>query len=405
MRYILLLILLIPGALLGQEQFDLVLRGGRLIDPKNKVDAVMDVAIKDGRIARIAPRIDAPARARADVSGLLVVPGLVDMHVHVFTGTGRRGSYSGGDNSVPPDSHGPKACSTTMVDAGSSGWSNFGEFRDKIIAGSNTRVLAFLNIVGRGMAGGKIEQNTEDMDPRATAAVIASNRHYLVGVKTAHYSGPDWTAVDRAVEAGKLSDTPVMVDFGSYPPSRPHEDLVLQHLRPGDIFTHLYMRLVPMLDQQKKLRPYLIEARKRGVILDAGHGAGSFVFRQAVPATQQGLFPDTISTDLHIRSMNAGMLDMTNVMSKFLNLGMSLPDVIEASTWRPAQVIRRTELGHLTQGAPADIAVLRFEKGSFGFKDSEGWAMKGGQRLACEMTVLGGNVLYDLNARASAPLQ
>jgi dihydroorotase len=188
-----------------------------------------------------------------------------------------------------------------------------------------------------------------------------------------------------------------MVDFGNFRPERPFQDLVLKHLRPGDIYTHTYLGWVPMLDDEGKLLPYLLEARKRGIIFDVGHGGGSFLFRQAVPAVKQGFIPDSISTDLHIGSMNAGMKDMLNVMSKFLNLGMAIDDVILRSTWNPAREIRREELGHLTPGAPADLAVLRLREGDFGFVDVYGARMKGTQKLECELTVRDGRVVWDLN--------
>jgi dihydroorotase len=228
-----------------------------------------------------------------------------------------------------------------------------------------------------------------------------AHRNRIVGIKTAHYAGPEWDPVDRAVDAGKIAGVPVMVDFGIFRAERPHSELVLKHLRPGDIYTHTYLSRVPMIDENGTLRPYLLEGRKRGVIYDVGHGGGSLVFRWAVPATQQGFYPDSISTDLHISSMNAGMKDMVNVMSKFLNLKMPLNDVIRASTWNPAREIKREEFGHLTPGAAADIAVLRLESGKFGFMDVEGYSLEGTQRLACEMTINGGSVLYDLNARSS----
>jgi dihydroorotase len=177
--------------------------------------------------------------------------------------------------------------------------------------------------------------------------------------------------------------------------------LILNKLRPGDIYTHTYLSRVPMFDEGGRLRPYLLEGQKRGVIFDVGHGAGSFVFRYAVPAVAQGFKPDSISTDLHIRSMNAGMKDMLNVMSKFLNMGLSLEEVILKSTWNPAREIRRDRYGHLSVGAPADVAVLRLDRGDFGFVDVEKASMKGAQRLACEMTLLDGNVMYDLNGRSS----
>jgi dihydroorotase len=168
-------------------------------------------------------------------------------------------------------------------------------------------------------------------------------------------------------------------------------------LRPGDIYTHTYLDAVPMLDAQGKVQPYLFDARKRGVIFDVGHGGGSFLFRQAVPAIRQGFVPDSISTDLHIDSMNSGMKDMLNVMSKFLNMGVSLDDVIALSTRNPAREIHREDLGSLSVGSSADIAVLRLDKGHFGFVDVFGARLQGEQRLACELTVRDGLVVYDFN--------
>src|SRR4029453_15579215 len=203
------------------------------------------------------------------------------------------------------------------------------------------------------------EQDLGDMNVALTAMRVREYRDQIVGIKTAHYRGPEWDPVDRAVAAGKLADVPVMVDFGDFRAERPFQDLVLTHLRPGDIYTHTYLARVPMLDASGKLRPYMLEAQKRGIIFDVGHGSGSFVYSQAQPATAQGFWPHTISTHLHGSSMVGGMKEMANVMSKFLNLGMSLHDVIAKSTWRPAQVIKRTELGHLTVGAPGDVTGLR----------------------------------------------
>jgi dihydroorotase len=377
------------------QDYDLLLRGGHVIDPRNKISAPRDVAIKDGRIVDVAANIAASkAHKVVDVSGLYVTPGLLDIHVHVFAGNGS--AYTG-TNSVFPDGHTFRSGVTTVVDAGSSGWRNFPDFKERVIDISRTRVLAFLNIVGWGMAGDPIEQNTGDMDPHATAQQALHFKEHVAGVKTAHYAAPDWIAVDRAVEAGNLAGLPVMVDFGQFTGKRPFQDLVLKHLRPGDIYTHTYLAMVPMLDASGRVLPYLFEARKRGIIFDAGHGGGSFVFRQAVPAIRQGFVPDSISTDLHISSMNAGMKDMLNVMSKFLNMGLALDDVILRSTWNPAREIRREELGHLSPGAVADIAVLRVEKGSFGFVDVYGARMKGSQRLVAELTIKDGKVVWDLN--------
>jgi dihydroorotase len=388
--------LLLCSSAVAQE-YDLLLKGGHVVDGKNKISAVRDVAIRDGKIAEVAANIDAAkARKVVSVAGLYVTPGLVDIHVHVYAGTGQRGAYSG-DNSVYPDGFTFRSGVTTVVDAGSSGWRNFADFKDRVIDRSKTRVLALLNIVGNGMGGEVIEQNVDDMDAAATAEQVKRYKDTVVGIKSAHFRGPEWTSVERAVEAGTLADVPVMVDFGTFRPERPFQDLVLKKLRPGDIYTHTYLDAVPMLDDQGKVNKYLFEARKRGVIFDVGHGGGSLLFRQAVPAVKQGFIPDSISTDLHIGSMNAGMKDMLNVMSKFLNMGMGLDDVILRSTWHPAREIKREEFGNLSVGAPADVAVLRVEKGNFGFVDVFGARMKGTQKLTCELTVRDGRVVYDLN--------
>ena len=286
---------------------------------------------------------------------------------------------------------------TTVVDAGCAGWRNFEDFKLRVIDRSKTRVLAMLNIVGHGMRGGTFEQDLSDMEARATADMAFRHKGLIVGVKTAHYSGPEWTPVDRAVEAATIAGIPVMVDFGSNRAERPLSELVTKKLRPGDIYTHLYSGLRNEQLESGEVNPALWEARRRGVIFDVGHGGGSFLWRIAVPAVKAGFLPDSISTDLHIGSMNAGMKDMVNVMDKFLALGLSLEDVVLRSTWNPAKQIRREELGHLSVGAPADIAVLRVENGSFGFVDMYGARMKGTRKLAAELTVRDGKVVYDLN--------
>lgn len=393
----LLALLTMTIAALGQSQYDLLIKGGHVIDAKNRISAVRDVAIQNHRIAEVAAEIPASKALKViDAKGLYVTPGLVDIHVHVYAGTGQRGAYSG-DLSVYPDGFTFRSGVTTVADAGSSGWRNFPDFKDRVIDRSKTRVLAFLNIVGHGMGGGKIEQNVEDMDAMATAEQAERYRGTVVGIKTAHFSGPEWVAVDRAVEAGTQANLPVMVDFGTFRPERPYQELVLKHLRPGDMSTHMYLGAVPMLDDHGKVMPYLFEARKRGIIFDVGHGGGSFLFRQAVPAIAQGFMPDSISTDLHGSSMNAGMKDMLNVMSKFLNMGETIDQVIAQSTWHAARQIKMEALGNLSVGASADVAVLRLERGNFGFVDVNGARMKGSQKLDCELTVRDGLVVYDMN--------
>jgi dihydroorotase len=391
------LVLAAIGQPLAQQKYDLLLKGGHVIDPKNRISAVRDVAIADGKIAAVAARID-PAQALkvVDVSGLYVTPGLVDIHVHVYAGTGERGSYAG-DNSLYPDGFTLRSGVTTVVDAGCAGWRNFEDFKQRIIDRSKTRVLALVNIVGNGMRGGRFEQDLDDMEARPTADMALKHKDLIVGVKTAHYAGPEWAPVERAVEAGTIANIPVMVDFGTNRPERPMSELVTKKLRPGDIYTHVYSGLRNEQDESGKVNPAMWEARKRGVIFDVGHGGGSFLWRIAVPAVKEGFLPDSISTDLHIGSMNAGMKDMLNVMDKFLAMGLSLDDVVLRSTWNPAKEIRREELGHLSPGASADVAVLRLENGSFGFVDMYGARLKGTHKLDAELTLRDGKVVYDLN--------
>ena len=392
-----LLLVAVPAA--AQPQYQIVLKGGHVIDPRNQIDGVMDVAIADGKIAAVRPNINpSEARTVADVSGLYVTPGLIDAHVHVFATTGMRDAWAG-DNSVLPDGFSFRSGVTTMVDAGSSGWRNFEDFRHRVIDRARTRVFAMLNIVGLGMMTDAPEQNVHDMDAKATAEMALKHRDVVVGIKSAHYQGPEWVSVDRAVEAGTAAKIPVMVDFGYFREERPYYKLVTERLRPGDISTHMFRGPVPYVDANGKLLDYLKQARARGVLFDVGHGGGSFVFRNAVPAIQQGFHPDTISTDLHTGSMNGAMIDMLTTMSKILVMGVPLQDVIRQSTTNPAKAIQHPELGHLGVGAEADIAVLRVLEGRFRYADAARGTLEGNRRLMCEMTLKSGQVVWDWNAR------
>jgi len=383
----------------AQPTYDMLLEGGHVIDARNGIDGVMDVAIADGRIAAVRQGIDpASAKQVVDVSGLYVTPGLIDIHVHVFATTGVRGAWAG-DNSVLPDGFSFRTGVTTMVDAGSSGWRNFEDFRRTVIDRARTRVLAMLNIAGLGMLTDIPEQNVLDMDAAATADMAGRHRDVVVGIKSAHYMGPEWVSVDRAVEAGTKAGVPVMVDFGYFREERPYHQLVTSRLRPGDISTHMFRGPVPYMGADGHVLPYLKQARARGVLFDVGHGGGSFVFRTMVPAVKDGFYPDTISTDLHTGSMNGAMMDMLTTMSKFLVAGMPLQAVVKASTDAPARAIKRLELGHLTVGAEADVAVLRVVEGRFGYADAARGTIHGNQRLACELTLRAGRVVWDYNAR------
>jgi dihydroorotase len=386
-----------PLSAFAQLPYDLILQGGHVVDARNKVSAVRDVAVKDGRIAALAAHIDpAMALKTVPVKGLYVTPGLIDIHVHVYASTGERNSYAG-DNGVWPDGFTFRTGVTTVADAGSSGYRNFEDFKGHIIDRSKTRVLAFLNIVGAGMRGPKYENNLADMEPSPAAEMAKKYHGLIIGIKTAHYTGPEWTPVENAVKAGTEANIPVMVDFGTNRPERPIDALLTQKLRPGDIYTHCYSGLRDELDAAGKVNAGMIAGRKRGVIFDVGHGGGSFAWRVAAPAIQQGFWPDSISSDLHIGSMNAGMKDMLNIMDKFLALGGSLDEVIEWSTWNPAREIQHEELGNLSIGSPADIAVLSVATGNFGFTDMYGARLDGKRRLECQLTVRSGKIVYDLN--------
>jgi dihydroorotase len=361
----------------------------------------MDVAIQDGKIAAVGANLDASkARRSVELRGLFLSPGLVDLHTHLYHTTGLAGAWAG-DNSVSPDAFSFRTGVTTMVDAGSSGWRNFENFRHTVIDRARTRVLALINIVGFGMISDFVEQDKSDMRPEEVARLAKKHRDVVVGVKSAHYQGTEWISVDRAMEAGRLAGIPVMVDFGYFLPERPYWKLVTERLRPGDISTHMFRGPVPYVDEGGRLYPYLRHARERGVKFDVGHGGGSFVMRNAAPAIRQGFYPDSISTDLHTGSMNSAMMDMPTTMSKLLVMGMPLEEVILRSTWNPAQISQRPELGHLSVGAAADIAVWRLMEGEFGFADASGGRVTGNRRLFCEMTLKDGRISWDWNARGA----
>ena len=374
---------------LSAQSYDLLIKGGHVIDPANRIDGVLDVAVSGNRIARVAPAIpDSQGRKVIDAAGLYVTPGLIDLHAHVF----------GYDGSLLPDDTSLITGATTIVDAGGSGWRTFDEFRKTVISRSRTRVLALLNIVGHGM-NTRYESDPTDMDSEATASKIAQNRDVIVGIKTAHFGGTGWTAIRSAVQAGRLSNVPVMVDDKIFTNSgRTSREKLLDQLRPGDMHTHIFNdRQLEVIDRfTGKVQPYVWEARKRGVLFDLGHGAGSFLWPVASKAMAQGFLPDTISTDLHAESITIAQSDMPNCISKMMLLGMSLPDAILRSTVNPAKSIHRyPELGTLNQGAVADIAVFALPTGVFVFKDS--WHVKrlGTKRLECVLTVRDGKLVFD----------
>jgi dihydroorotase len=379
--------------------YDLLLKGGHLIDPKNNIDAPMDLAITASKVAAVAADIPADqAHKTLDVTGLYITPGLVDIHTHMYATPGWPNAWAG-DNSILPDGFSFRSGVTTMADTGSAGWRTFPDFRERVLDRFQTRMYAFVNIAGLGMISHPMEQNVADMDVERTAALMKEHSDVVVGSKTAHYMGPEWVSTDRALEAGQKAGMPAMIDFGVFPKERPYYELVTQRMAPGDITTHMFLADVPWIGADGKVLDYLYEARKRGVIFDVGHGGGSFFWRNVVPAIEQGFYPDSISTDLHTKNMNEDMMDMVTVMSKFLILGVSLEEIVRQSTINPAREIGHAELGHLSVGAVADVAGLKIIEGDFGYTDVASGLLRGKQRITCELTLLDGEVKWDWNGR------
>ena len=387
------------------QVYDILIKNGHVIDAKNNINKIIDIAIIDNKIALIQKNISIKSALRIiDANGLYVSPGLIDIHSHNFHGTEPNNYLSNSFDALPPDGFSFRSGVTTIVDVGGAGWRNFKTFKEQIIDRSKTRVLSFLNIIGSGMKGGAVEQNLSDMEPSKTAETVNKFPNEIVGIKLAHFNGYNWIPVDRVVEAGRLANVPVMIDFGGSDPELPLDKLLLKKLRPGDIFTHTYAHVrgrTPIVDKNGKLREYVLEAQQKGIIFDVGHGGGSFLFEQAIPAVKQGLKPNSISTDLHTGSMNGGMKNIVNVMSKFLNMGIEIDEIIKSTTWNPAKYIKRTDLGHLSVGAEADITLLNLREGNFGFIDTQGKRMKGNNILECELTIKAGKIVYDLNGLAS----
>jgi dihydroorotase len=411
------LVLVQPGTNAQVPRYDLLLKGGRVIDPANGLDAKMDVAVSLGRIAAVEKDIPADQAGKVvDVSGLYVTPGLIDIHYHIGHGGAPLNWFApdSTDHEVPgitasdprgqllplgvPANLALQSGVTTIVDAGTAGADTFLQEKEEVIDHSRVRVLAFLNIVADGMNGG-LEQSVDQMDVKRCADTILRYSDIIVGVKTAHYwtqrplddLHPTWAAVDRAIACAEAAKVPVMYDFWPRP-ERSYADLILQKARPGDIHTHVFAQQFPIL-VDGKVNPIMQQARNRGVIFDVGHGAGSFWFRNAVPAVKQGFIPDSMSTDLHTGDFT--VLSMTNVISKFLSMGVPLSDLIRRSTVNPAREIHRPELGTLSVGKEADIAVLEESHGHFGYIDCGYARMEGTSQIVARMTIRAGRILYD----------
>lgn len=378
------------------QEIDLLLKNGHVMDPKNRIDGKMDVAIAGGKIVQVASRIpEEKAKKVIDVSGMYVSPGFIDIHTHVFVGS--NAGFANGINSISPDDFTCRAGVTTVVDAGTSGWRNFPAFKEQVIDKSKTRILAFLSIGGSGLSGKTAQEDVDDMDPEATVGMLKQYPETIVGIKIGHFEGEDWTPFDRALEAANKSHVPLFVEC--HLPQYSLEDQ-LKRMRAGDIITHAYEKVserMSVIDDHGKVRPFVKDAQQRGILFDVGHGGAGFWFSEAIPALRQGLAPNSFGTDLHRFSVNAGMKDLLNVMSKYMAMGMKLQDVILRATWLPARSIRREDLGHLSEGAVADVAVWSLRKGKFGFVDAGSNRIEGDRKLETELTVRDGKVIWDLN--------
>ena len=379
------------------QEIDILIKNGHVFDPKNNIDGILDISISDGKIDQVAQGIDtAHAKKVIDATGLYVCPGLIDIHTHVFVGT-KANRFADGNNSLSPDDFSFKAGVTTVVDAGTSGWQNFPLFKSQVIDESKTRILAFLNIVGTGMTGDSLQNDLNAMDAEKTAEVIQEYADLIVGVKIGHFEGETWTPFDRAIEAAAMTSRPLFVEC--HLPQYTLQDQ-LDRMRPGDIITHSFENIserAPVVNTDGKVLPYVHEAKEKGILFDVGHGGSGFWFNQAIPAFRQGLWPDSFGTDLHRFSMNAGMKDMLNLMSKFLNMGMPLQEVLLRGSWNPAKAINREDLGNLSVGAVADIAILSIKKGKFGFVDARNNRIEGDRKLEAELTIRAGKIVWDLN--------
>jgi dihydroorotase len=376
-------------------QYTTLLKGGHVIDPKHNINQVMDVALQGKRIAKVAPDIPTQeAEQVIDVTGLYVTPGLIDIHVHVYH------TREPETLSVIADHHSFRSGVTTVVDTGTAGAKHFLHFKRTVIDLARTRIFAFINIVKSGMIG-DFEQDIDEMDAELAASIVLAYPEICVGIKTAHYwthkpyddRHTPWAAVDLALEASDICKKPLMVDFWPRP-ERTYPEL-LAKMQPGDIHTHVFAQQFPVLNDTNQPADFLFKARERGIIFDVGHGAGSFWFRQAIPALAGGFTPDSISTDLHIGNVHGVVLDMITTMSKFLCMGLPLEEIIYRSTVTPAQELGHPELGTLSEGSEADIAVLELHEGQFGYVDCGKAKIIGNKKLSCALTIRAGEIVYD----------
>ncbi|MFO0346599.1 MAG: amidohydrolase/deacetylase family metallohydrolase [Labrys sp. (in: a-proteobacteria)] len=384
---------------------DLIIRGGRVIDPSQGHDAIADVAFTDGRVSAFAPSAGIEAREVRDVSGMIVTPGLIDLHTHVYWG--------GTSLGIDADAFCRASAVTTAVDTGSAGPGNFMGFRAHVIERSQARILAYLHVSHAGIFGfsktvmvGESE-NMRLMDPETAVAVAQANRDVIVGIKVRvglHASGDQGIApLDLALDVAEAAGMPLMAHIDHPPPSY---EAVVDRLRPGDVLTHAF-RPFPNAPctAQGTVKPAVRDARKRGVLFDIGHGMGSFSFKTARAMLANGFLPDTISSDIHALCIDGPAFDQVTTLSKFLCLGMSLSEVIAASTQNAAFALQRHDYGTLKVGALGDASILALPEGRFDYIDVVGEHMTGDRRMTAEGVVLKGRWFHPRRSRRFAPLR
>jgi dihydroorotase len=373
----------------GADQYELLIRGGEVVDPGSGLSGQLDVAVSGGKIAAIEANIDpASASQVIDAAGQYVTPGLIDLHTHVYWGA----TYWG----IDPDPVAARSGVTAWLDVGSSGGYSFPGLRRYVIEPSRAKVFALLNLSSIGLIGPSWEfANPDYWDVDLAHTIVEANRDVILGIKARIDSsttrGVGIAPLPVARELADAVGLPLMTHIGAGPPEIRE---VIPHLRPGDIVTHCFTgNSMRLLDENGKALPEIRELHDAGLILDIGHGTGSFSYDTAERMLDQGMLPDVISTDIHQLAIQGPAFDMPTTMSKFLNLGMSLPEVIERATSKPAAAMRRADLGSLRVGCAADIALFRIEEGDYTFQDVFMEERKGDKLLVNALTIVDGESL------------